>query len=222
MPPLNAPAPRNESKTQPPRHVNSFIDFWLGQQLRDLRKDRGLSLQALAADCGISVGTLSQVERGITSASVKTLSRLSQRLGVSANSLLRNIERQEGELGGWVARAKDHRALVMKDRKIIKEIITPDKCASLDLYRARIEPGGSSGPELFITDGGEIAGTVIQGSMELWIENQLILLEEGDSFCYPSRAPRRWRNPGDTDTCVIWAISKYVPESKPVTPRSRT
>ncbi len=205
-----------------PRQVNSFIDFWLGQQLRGLRKEKGLSLQALAAGCGISVGTLSQVERGISSASVKTLSRLAQRLDVSVNSLLRNVEKQEGELGGRVARAKNHRAIVMKDRKILKEIITPPQCLSLDLYRVRIQPGGSTGDDLFITDGGEIAGTVIQGSMELWIENQLILLQEGDSFCYPSAAPRRWSNPGDVDTCVIWAIPKPARQLEVSKPRSRT
>jgi transcriptional regulator with XRE-family HTH domain len=204
------------------RHVSTYIDFWLGQQLRGLRKERGLSLQALATDCGISVGTLSQVERGITSASVKTLSRLAQQLDVSVNRLLRNVEKQDGELGGRVARAKDHRAIVMKDRKILKEIITPRQCTSLDLYRVRIKPGGSTGDDLFITDGGEIAGTVIHGSMELWIENRLVLLQEGDSFCYLSTAPRRWSNPGDVDTCVIWAIPKVSRQLEVSKPRSRT
>lgn len=190
------------------KHVHSFIDFWLGQQLRERRREVGLSLQSLAARSGLSVGTLSQVERGITSASIKTLGRLASELDISVNDLLGNLERRDDEANGWISRARNHKRLAMKDKKIVKEIITPEKAKGLDLYRVKLQPGGSTGNDLFITDGGDVAGCVIYGSLELWIENQLILLEEGDSFCYPSSARRKWGNPGDTETCVIWAITR--------------
>jgi transcriptional regulator with XRE-family HTH domain len=194
------------------RHVSTFIDFWLGQQLRELRKDKGLSLQELSDASGVSVGTLSHVERGLTSASVKTLSRISRSLGVSINNLLGNIEQApDHDDSGWVARANTHKILQMKDKKIVKEIITPSRAQAMDLYRVRIQPGGSTGDELFFTDGGEVAGTVITGCMELWIENRLVLLNAGDSFCYPSQTPRKWSNPGDVETYVIWAIARAKP-----------
>lgn len=191
-----------------PHHVNTFIDFWLGQQLRSLRKERSLSLQELASRSGISVGTISQVERGLTSASVKTLSRLASGLDVSLNSLLSNVETQREEFHGWVARAADHRALLMTDKKIIKEVITPPRCQSLDLYRVRIKPGGSTGNDLFVTEALEIAGTVVSGSLELWIGKESTVLQEGDSFCYPGQAPRRWSNPGPQENYIIWAITR--------------
>lgn len=199
---------KNSTSRKPAKHVHTFIDFWLGQQLRALRRERGLSLQAMAARTGLSVGTLSQVERGVTSASIKTLSMLASELQVSVNDLLGNLDKRDGEANGWVARASSHRALVMKDKKIFKEIITPEKAQSVDMYRVRIGPGGSTGEDLFKTDGGEVIGSVIFGSLELWIDNQLILLEEGDSFCYPSYAPRKWSNPGSTETYVVWAITR--------------
>lgn len=202
--PLKTPSLQARPAT---RHVSTFIDFWLGQQLRELRKERGLSLQELSAACGVSVGTLSHVERGLTSASVKTLSRISRQLGVSINDLLGNIEQGgDDDENGWIARASSHKVLQMKDKKIVKEIITPPRAQSLDLYRVRIQPGGSTGEELFFTDGGEVAGTVIAGCMELWMQNRLVLLTAGDSFCYPSNTPRKWSNPGDVETYVIWAI----------------
>lgn len=193
---------------KPAKHVHTFIDFWLGQQLRALRREQGMSLQVMAGKTGLSVGTLSQVERGVSSASIKTLSLLAGELNVSVNDLLGNLEKRDGEANGRIARARSHKALVMKDKKITKEIITPEKATAIDLYRVRIRPGGSTGDDLFKTDGGEVIGTVVFGSLELWIENQLILLEEGDSFCYPSYAPRRWSNPGDIETYVVWAITR--------------
>ncbi len=188
--------------------MHTFIDFWLGQQLRAHRREQGLSLQVMADRTGLSVGTLSQVERGVTSASIKTLSLLAAELGVSVHDLLGNLEKRDGEANGWIARAKSHKTLEMKDKKIFKEIVTPEKATAIDLYRVRIRPGGSTGDDLFMTDGGEVIGTVIFGSLELWIENQLILLEEGDSFCYPSQAPRKWSNPGNIETYVVWAITR--------------
>lgn len=194
------------------RHVSTFVDFWLGQQLREHRKTKGMSLQELSKASGVSVGTLSHVERGLTSASVKTLSRISRELGVSINDLLGNIEASSSVGGnGWIARVAEHKVLQMKDKKIVKEIITPARAQTMDLYRVRIEPGGSTGDELFFTDGGEVAGTVITGCMELWIENRLVLLNAGDSFCYPSHTPRKWSNPGNIETYVIWAISRTTP-----------
>lgn len=188
--------------------VHAFVDFWLGQQLRALRKEKGISLQDLARASAISVGTLSQVERGLTSASIKTLSRLSSSLGVSINRLLANVEPQEHEFHGWIARANQHRTLEMKDRNIIKEVITPAACSLLDLYRVRMKPGGTTGTDLFVTEAQEIAGTVIEGVMELWIGTDSVVLRTGDSFYYPGRAPRRWGNPGSTENYVVWAVAR--------------
>lgn len=197
---------KNPSSLKSPKHVHSFIDFWVGQQLRDHRRQQGLSLQALSARTGLAVGTLSQVERGLSSASIKTLSILTAGLNISVNDLLANLQKTDGEANGWIARARNHQTLVMKDKHITKQIITPERATALDLYRVKIQPGGSTGEAFFVTDGGEVAGSVICGKLELWIENQLIVLEEGDSFCYQSDTPRKWSNPGDTETYVIWAI----------------
>ena len=54
---------------------------------------------------------------------------------------------------------------------------------------------------------GEQIGVVLKGTLELWVGDRVVLLKEGDSFCYASSTPRRWRNPGSQATEVIWAIS---------------
>ena len=185
----------------------SAVDLWLGQQLRQLRKQQGRSLSDVARACGMSVGLLSQIERGLSSASVKVLQLLAREFRVSVNSLLRNAEHTEGEDDGRVTRAGAHRYIDLKEKGISKEMYTPPACHSMDLCRASIEPGGSTGNELFVTGQGEQIGVVLKGSLELWVGDRVILLKEGDSFCYASSTPRRWRNPGTQTTEVIWAIS---------------
>lgn len=181
--------------------------MWLGQQLRQLRKQHGRSLADVARACGMSVGLLSQIERGLSSASVKILHLLAREFSVSVNTLLRNAEHTEIEDGGRVARAGTHRYIDLREKGIVKEMYTPPACRSMDLCRATIEPGGSTGNELFVTGQGEQIGVVVRGVLELWVGDRVVLLQEGDSFCYASSTPRRWRNPGAQTTEVIWAIS---------------
>lgn len=188
----------------------SAVDLWLGQQLRQLRKQQGRSLAEVARACGMSLGLLSQIERGLSSASVKVLHVLAREFNVSVNSLLRNAEHTQSEDGGRVARAGTHRFIDLSEKGISKEMYTPPACRSMDLCRATIEPGGSTGQELFVTGQGEQIGVVLKGSLELWVGDRVILLNEGDSFCYASSTPRRWRNPGSQTTEVIWAISNIT------------
>ncbi|EHK64843.1 helix-turn-helix domain-containing protein [Achromobacter arsenitoxydans] len=221
------------SRSAPDRHAHappssavqagrpeSAVDLWLGQQLRQLRKQQGRSLADVARACGMSVGLLSQIERGLSSASVKVLHALAREFRVSVNSLLRNAEHTGGEEDGRVARAGTHRYIDLKEKGISKEMYTPAACRSMDLCRASIEPGGSTGNELFVTGQGEQIGLVLKGVLELWVGDRVIRLQEGDSFCYASSTPRRWRNPGSQTTEVIWAISNINPASGDDTPQA--
>lgn len=203
--------PDKEAKIKPLR-AQSAVDMWLGQHIRQLRKSRHQSLAEIAAACQISVGLLSQIERGMSSISVKVLHALAKELCVSPDSLLRNAGTDAQDTQGQVARSGTHRNLNLEEKGITKEIVTPPAAKDLDLCRAVIQPGGSSGEQWFSTDKGEQVGIVLDGSLELWIDNKVVLLNAGDSFCYSSRTPRRWRNPGTTATEVIWAISNIHAE----------
>ena len=165
---------------------NACLLYTSGQQLRQLRKQHGRSLADVAQACGMSLGLLSQIERGLSSASVKMLHQLAREFGVSVNALLRNAEHTEGEDGGRVARAGTHRYIDLREKGNVKEMYTPPACRSMDLCRATIEPGGSTGNELFVTGQGEQIGVVLKGTLELWVGDRVVLLKEG-CLLYTSR-----------------------------------
>src|SRR2546428_6422514 len=60
----------------------------LGQQVRQLRLERGLTLEEVAARSGCSLGSLSQIERGLGNPSFATLVRISHALRVSVGRLV--------------------------------------------------------------------------------------------------------------------------------------
>jgi transcriptional regulator with XRE-family HTH domain len=70
-------------KEEPASRVNECI----AQRVRELRAARGLSLDALAAHCGVSRSMISLIERGESSATAVLLEKLSVGLGVPLASL---------------------------------------------------------------------------------------------------------------------------------------
>jgi quercetin dioxygenase-like cupin family protein len=54
---------------------------------------------------------------------------------------------------------------------------------------------------------GEEGGLVVEGMLELWIENEKFLLKAGDIFSFPSTKPHRYRNPSKREAVVLWVIT---------------
>ncbi len=65
-----------------------------GQVLREARKARGLSQEALAAEASVERNYISLLELGRNSVSIRVLFQLAAALGVSASELMRRVERQ--------------------------------------------------------------------------------------------------------------------------------
>ena len=87
--------PRNVLTQDPhavrePRQNN--LEMAIGHEVRTYRKALGLTVADLAAAIGMSVGMLSKIENGHTSASLTTLQALSQALGVPITALFRGFE----------------------------------------------------------------------------------------------------------------------------------
>lgn len=63
-----------------------------GQVLRELRQQRKLSQEALALEAGLQRNYVSLLERGLNSASIKTLFKLSPILGVPVSQVMTQVE----------------------------------------------------------------------------------------------------------------------------------
>jgi transcriptional regulator with XRE-family HTH domain len=68
----------------------------LGAAVKQLREQRGTTQEALAYEAGITTGTLSQLERGISNPSWGTLKAVAEALGVSMVELAKLTAKLEG------------------------------------------------------------------------------------------------------------------------------
>ena len=90
-----------------------------------------------------------------------------------------------------------------------EELLSPGLGGASELVLTRIPPHSTTGEE-FVARKAEESGLVLQGRMELWVEDRYFLLEEGDSFCFRADEPHRVANPGDAECIVVWVITPPV------------
>jgi transcriptional regulator with XRE-family HTH domain len=181
-------------------------DIWLGLQMRTLRRAKGLSLKQLAEQAGLSIGMVSQIERGISSPSIRSLRQISDALGVPPTRFFHDGEHPPIEEMDKIVRRHARRMLMLPANGVSKQLLTPGCAGLLELMLVIIEPGGSSGPEHY-THKGEEAGVVLTGAMELWIDGRSHLLKEGDSFRFKSTTPHRFASASESRTEVLWVVT---------------
>ena len=190
-------------------------DLKLGARIRSLRQERKLSLQLLASRAELSVGMISQIERGLSSPSLRSLRLLGSALGVPI-SLFFDMppEAANGE-SKYVVRRRGRRVLRLTPTGVRKELLSPDRDGRLmELYELVLQAGGSSGQDFYQHEG-EKAGVVTSGQIRLWIEEQEFLLSAGDSFQFASTLPHKFDNPGQQSARLLWINSPPIPRRKP-------
>jgi transcriptional regulator with XRE-family HTH domain/transposase-like protein len=167
-----------------------------GQRFRRLRTRRGLSLAQVARATGVSVGFLSALERGQMRSSIATLRRI-------ARFYRTNI------LSFFEAAEENPRLVRPAQRKILEttpgvrmELLAWGHTA-MEPHLFRVQPGGGSG-ESYAHEGEEFLH-VLRGDFEIWLNNgEHYRLKPGDSLYFESSTPHRWKNPGRSETWLLW------------------
>lgn len=181
------------------------VDVAVGQRIRDLRRAGAMSLEAVAARTDLSIGFLSQIERGLSSPSLRVLATLADVLGVGIAGLFGAKENEGAAPDAIVTRERARAKLNLWRTGISKQLLNPAGSEGrLNLFLVHMEPGGSTGDELYTHDGEE-AGLVLEGEMKLTVDAESWTLKHGDSFRFASRRPHRFSNPsGDAKAIVLW------------------
>ena len=178
----------------------------LGARIRRLRTGRGLSLKELSVKAGLSLGLLSQIERGTSSPSLRTLTKLRLALEVPLSALFPAVEGQVAD-SRWIRRQEDRARIDLGPSRFVKELLSPDGSRPLQLLLLTLPPGGGSGAEPYSYEG-EKAGLVLNGGCRLRVGDEAIDLRKGDSFQFDSSIPHSFENPHRTEAKLLWIISK--------------
>jgi transcriptional regulator with XRE-family HTH domain len=177
-------------------------DVDVGERLRALRRSRRATLRTVAERSGLSESFLSQVERGRSSASIESLRRVADALGVSMADLF-----EPGGLPGPRVLRRDERPALSFGVLGKKLLLTPRPLHHLEVFAGELEVGGSTGTEPYAHGDSEELFVVLSGTVQLELGGELFDLEPGDSIDYRSSTPHRISNTGQDLAEVMWIIS---------------
>ena len=179
----------------------------IGQKLRQRRKVRRLSLKELAAKAGLSIGLLSQIERGLSTPSLRSLNQICLALEMPMPWLFDRDESANAVKEESVVRMAQRRRTNLGSGGMLKDILSPDSVSEIQLMRFVIHPGGRSGDSPAQHPTGAKCGTVLAGCLGLEINGQEHILNQNDSFAFKASARYRFWAVGDADCEVIWAVT---------------
>jgi transcriptional regulator with XRE-family HTH domain len=187
----------------------------MGERLRLARRARGLSLRELAQRLGVSASLISQVETGRANPSVSTLYAIAAELDVSLDELLFEDRRPQPMPSGD-APASPRIERMLQPRESRKRIrlasgVTWDRLTTMsepdtEFLYVTYEVGGASSYDGFQRHSGHEWGYVIDGTLEVHIGFEVIVLRPGDAVSFDSTVPHRLANNGSEPVHAIWFV----------------
>ena len=188
-------------------------DIRVGEKVKALREQKGLSLKDLGDLTGFSTALLSQMENHLVSPSLGTMIKLAKALGVKVGDFLGETE---GEPFAIVR--KDERKTVsrfaskegVKYGYFYEALGFEKKNRHMEPFIVTLEPATVKTSKTSMHDGEEFI-FVLEGAMEVILGSHTDVLYPGDSIYYDSNIPHRVQCHQDRVTRILAVL--YAPST---------
>ncbi len=181
----------------------------IGRQIRELRKAKGLSTDALAKAIGKSAGYINNIEHERNEVTVTALKSIADALNVHISWFFQAINMPSADEMGFVVRHDNRRELQLAKAGIYEELLSPSLSGDIQMVLSTFAPGAVTGEKATKTDA-EMAGFVLSGAIDLQIDDKQFHLEKGDSFLVPKGASRKCENKSSEDSITLWVNTPPV------------
>lgn len=175
----------------------------LGPRLRDRRQGLGLTLKDVAERTGFSIGFLSQIERGLATPSLVSLTQVCRSLGCEIGEFLSQPRGDQR-----VTRQNDRPVYALGSNTVSYERLSasfPGNVLRSVIIREppgfRSEPNSHEGEELYF---------ILEGALTIEINGEQMVLERGDSIHFPSTCSHCTWNHTDGQTTILHTCTMDV------------
>lgn len=166
----------------------------IGERMKELRTEEGLTLAELSEKTNLSISYLSQIERDKTMPSLPTLVTIAKIF----NTGLRYFFESEGD---DVHVVRSHKGQTISPHD--SQPLTPqDWNPKITVKRIIYQPGTSSDPlEQYA---GEEIILMLAGELTISIGDERFVLTTGDSIHYDALQPHFWKNESAEVCTILW------------------
>jgi transcriptional regulator with XRE-family HTH domain len=177
----------------------------IGENLRRLRSERGLSLDALSQMSGVSRAMLGQIELNRSVPTITVLWRIAKALELPFSALMR----EPAEKGPAVMRRTAARFLTSADGTFKSRALFPnDRQRSVEFYEVRLTPDAVE--DATAHPAGTLENVVVaKGSLEVTAGGATTVLATGDAMIFRADVPHCYHNPG-TSEAVVYMVITYA------------
>ena len=170
----------------------------IGDKIRRLRLQRGLTQAELADRCELSKSFISLLERDLTSPSLDTLADLLETLGSDLPTFFRERNEKVVFGGDDIFVKEDPEGL----KGMIRWLIPSAQKNEMEPILLEMGPGGETAED--DPHEGEEFGYVLSGTVKIVLGDHVERARKGESFYLRPTAPRKLVNAGKGECRVLW------------------
>jgi transcriptional regulator with XRE-family HTH domain len=179
------------------------INGQLSARVKQMRLERGWSLDQLAGVSGVSKSMLSQIERNQANPTLAVTCKIAQAFSMS---LAEFVEMPSASSAIRVIRADDSEHLYRSDDSVEIRTLSPINLEKdVEFYQVRLKPGGALRSQPHFQGTREFL-TVEQGKIRVASSNDSAELNKGDSTTYRADVPHAIENLGKGDATVFLVV----------------
>jgi len=177
----------------------------IGERIRNLRKQKGLTLLELSRGSGVALATLSRIENNKMTGTLGSHTAICTALGITLPELYQDLSPSQSN--PIIQTASERTDIFVHDNKSISEMLTPkvlDK--KMMPIMVRLEPKGvthkeenKKGVEKFVY--------VVTGKVEVVIGAKNYTLNKGDTLYFDSSVLHYFKNVGTSEARLICVVS---------------
>ena len=177
----------------------------LGKRIRNLRKQKGVTLVDMAAKTGVAQATLSRIETGTMTGTVESHEKISEVLGIGLAELYTGVDRRYENIE---YRDSNASCLTTHQSSAFKlELLTQESS------RKKITPllitiqGEQEIPEEKSERGVEKFLYVLEGQVKVCLEKEEFDLKEQETLYFDASLPHRIKNTQQSRARILAAVS---------------
>lgn len=171
----------------------------IGNKIRRIRLQRGLTQEELADRCELSKGFISLLERDLTSPSLDTLADILESLGTDLPTFFAKHDAEKIVFGEDDIFVKEDDEQL---RGVIRWLVPSAQKNRMEPILVEMAPGGETAED--DPHEGEEFGYVLSGTIKVIVGDRVERVRKGESFYYAPTAAHKLVNAGTGACKVIW------------------